>query len=262
MANEISSSDKFQGLWENSRRFRTNTSEVATLFDLFGGFMKSGFDYDKWQSWDHQRLARFVIFDKEYLGNVIQRLEELKLLDLENKFFGMRFGSHGEYDNNSLGYNPSEFLSSEDICFNPQLLTLLFGQYTPYSYYNDNIVPSEEEIILQKELVKPSKDKNRVILPQEATEIAFKYAKAISNLTKPNIPIRFDRSFLYIDGQKIYEVGSISHSTLRIRSLERDLLCKSDDPKAIEGIKRGISTHRLKIERQESDYYPTYKFTK
>src|SRR3989338_1290036 len=124
--------DRSEEVWQNTRRFDTATSEVATLYDLLQGLKRSGipnlgdFLYEG---------PQYTVIQRERLGYALDKI----VVNWRGKLAARAdFGDGKDYDGGSLGYIPSVLLSSEDLIHNPELLELLIGElYPPQVYYRN-----------------------------------------------------------------------------------------------------------------------------
>lgn len=265
-------------IWGNTKRFVTATSEVATLFDLFDGLKKSGYAWDRFQEKDHQRLAEFVIFPKEEIKSVLDSLESKRLFSMEGKWFAMRFGSNGEYEDGKLGLPPSAVLTSKDLRHNPDLLVLLLAQTgLLYDYYGGNIVSDcqNKEIIIKTHLLDARTMRKTLLDESSAVEYAIAHAHRLSleiyrperiysklptcEITPERLNLLFSAPYLYVDGVRLYEASSMPIPLIRIRQLQSDLSIRRDNQAAQNGITTGIRLHQTEIEAKTCGYYPMFK---
>ena len=124
--------DRAKEVWQNTRRFDTATSEVATLYDLLQGLERSGIPNLRNFLYEG---PQYTVIQRERLGYALDKI----VVNWRGKLAARAdFGDYKDYEGGILGYRPSVSLSSEDLLHNPELLELLIGElYPPQVYYRD-----------------------------------------------------------------------------------------------------------------------------
>ncbi len=261
-------------IWENTRIYKTEDSEIAALCDLYDGLEKSGYEIEKFQKWDNLINTYFVVFDRYQLEDILGTLEKHNNLNYDEKWFDTTLDDV-EYKNKSLRIHPSSRLTVNDLQANPMLLALLIGELSNYGYYINSIKFDEEfkEIYVSRYYSKES--------PTHANACAHIISEALVKLSDLNtrsqytdtnciyfesernlggkLGFSYEPPVLKIGGKPLYETGNIPYALLRLRDMEKRLTEIEGNPKAEKGIKKGINQRRKNLENQEGAYFPCFR---
>lgn len=261
--------DRAEKIWQNTRRFETATSELATLYDLLQGLEISGipnFGNFLYEGPQH------TVIQREKLGGALDRI----VVNWDGKLAARAdFGDGRDYEGGSLGYTPSVLLSSEDLIHNPELLELLIGELFPPMVYYDGLVTKDrnyrELVLFYRDAATRQRQVGYQDAMNESKRIAYRVVE--ETMKKSDSDGKFRRwnkqggdinmgiveDTIVVDGISLYHIGVLGLSEIKIRRLQERLRQIGDNHKAVEEIQGAMEVHMDGLRKKEGAYFPRYK---